>query len=199
MEGSLNFSELLGWWTVERVNAASNVGLLVTAIMTAVLALGSMRQSRAIEVRANRPMMTAEALPPEGAGHPLKFLVTNRGRTVARNVSVSFEPPLPHPDLERLNASSDATFFYTPIERINHIYGGRAFDTWTPGMSIAADYWVLPNGSNAKTPPSNSAEGIPSSQGVRIQYQDETGKNYNDFFELDIRIAFASTFSEKDE
>ena len=94
MEGSLNFSELLGWWTVERVNAASNVGLLVTAIMTAVLALGSMRQSRAIEVRANRPMMTAEALPPEGAGHPLKFLVTNRGRTVARNVSVSFEPPL---------------------------------------------------------------------------------------------------------
>lgn len=78
--------------------------------MTAVLALGSMRQSRAIEVRANRPMMTAKALPPEGAGDPLKFLVTNRGRTVARNVSVSFEPPLPHPDLERLNASSDTTF-----------------------------------------------------------------------------------------
>ena len=51
--------------TADWVSAVANIGLLVAAIITAYLALQSMRQARDIEQRANRPMMVAEIVAPD--------------------------------------------------------------------------------------------------------------------------------------
>ena len=187
-----------GGVAADQVSAIANIGLLITAIITAYLALQSMRQARDIEQRANRPMMVAEVVAPSEEFEEVGLRVTNVGRTVARNVRVSFDPPLPAPDLERLNARSDSRYYATNMEALRAIFDGRLFLTWTPGMEVNAKYWAAPKGFNPWRPLPDSAEGVPPEQKVIIDFEDEAGNAYRDEYVLDIHTVLGLRFKDSE-
>lgn len=193
------YEAFLAWWTVDRVNASANVGLLLTAIVTAVLALKSMQQARDIERRANRPMMIAEIIPPDRVDGEVSFRVANMGRSVAKNVTLEFDPPLPEPDLERLNEQSSSTYNFTNIARLNVIFVDRTFLTWTPGMEVTAMYWAVPKDFDPMSSVGDSAEGVPPEQGVILRFDDEAGESYVDKFTLDVHTVLGVTFVDSEE
>lgn len=158
-----------------------------------------MRQARDIENRANRPMMVAEIVPPEGTKDEVGLRVTNAGKSVARNVLVEFDPPLPEPDLNRLNQQGDATYYATNIEQLNNIFEGRKFLTWTPGMEVTAPYWAPPKTLGLDSGLSESAEGVPAVQKVVVKFQDERGIHYQDTFALDVHTVLGLRFSETEQ
>ena len=84
----------ISWWTTDRITAAMNVVIAVAAISSFVLALRTLRLNRRININANRPMIMAEILQPDYAQQPLRLMISNRGRSVAKNVAVLFEPDL---------------------------------------------------------------------------------------------------------
>lgn len=73
--------------------------------------------------------------------------VRNVGRTVARDVRVQFDPPLPQADLDRLNADTPSGDFYyvTNVDVLQNVFEDRVYRTWTPGMDVAVKYWVAPD------------------------------------------------------
>lgn len=187
-----------GGVAADQVSAIANIGLLITAIITAYLALQSMRQARDIEQRANRPMMVAEVVAPSEEFEEVGLRVTNVGRTVARNVRVSFDPPLPEPDLERLNARSDSHYYATNMEALRAIFDGRVFLSWTPGMEVDAKYWAAPKGFNPWRPLPDSAEGVPPEQKVVIDFEDEAGNAYRDEYVLDVHTVLGLRFKDSE-
>lgn len=184
--------------TADHINAGANVGLLFTAIITAYLALQSMRQARDIEKRSNRPMMIAEIVPPSTEYEEVGLRISNVGRSVARNVQVEFDPPLPEPDLDRLNSESASLYNFTNIERLRMIFEDRIFETWTPGMEVTAAYWAVPNGLEVNQALEESAEGVPAEQRVVIEFKDEGGENYTDTFTLDVHMILGLRFSDSE-
>lgn len=190
----------LSWWTAERLSAAANVGLLMTAVVTALLALQTIKQTQKIEMRANRPMMTAEIIAPAGMHGDAGLRIINRGRTVAHNVQVSFEPQLPDPDLARLNENARAHFFRTRVEAVRAIFSDVTYPTWPPGMEVTVRYWVPPKDFDPFSELGNSAEGIPPQQTVRIHYEGEGSRNlkYVEDFVLDIRAVIGAEFRKSE-
>lgn len=192
LEPALHWS----WWTAERLSAAAKVGLLTTAVVTAFLALQTIKQTQKIEMRANRPMMTAEIVPPAGTYGDVGLRIVNRGRTVAHNVQVLFEPPLPDPDLARLNENARAHFFRTRVEAVRAIFSDVTYPTWPPGMEVTVRYWVPPKDFDPFNKLGISAEGIPPQQAVRIRYEGEGSRSvrYVEDFVLDIRAVIGAEF-----
>lgn len=184
--------------TADWVSAVANIGLLVTAIITAYLALQSMRQARDIEQRANRPMMVAEVVAPDDEVEEVGLRVKNVGRTVAKNVRVSFDPALPEPDLKKLNTRSNSHYYATNMEALGAIFGDRVFLTWTPGMEVTAKYWAAPKNFNPWQPLPDSAEGVPPEQKVIIHFEDELGKTYRDEYVLDIHTIIGLRFRDSE-
>lgn len=196
-----NFLEPTSQWggvTADQVNAFANIGLLITAIITAYLALQSMKQARDIEQRANRPMMVAEIMAPGEELEEVGLRVRNAGKTVARNVRVSFDPPLPEPDLEQLNMRSDSHYYATNMEAITSIFDDRVFLTWTPGMEVNAKYWAAPKDFNPWQPLPDSAEGVPPEQKVIVDFEDEPGNAYRDEYVLDIHTVLGLRFKDSE-
>lgn len=183
---------------MDQVNAFANVGLLLTAIITACLALQSMRQARDIEQRANRPMMVAEVIAPGEELEEVGLRVKNVGKTVARNVQVSFDPPLPEPNLEKLNSRSASEYYATNMEALHAIFDGRTFLTWTPGMEVEAKYWAAPENFNPWLPLPDSAEGVPPEQKVVICFEDEVGNHFQDHYVLDVHTVLGLRFKDSE-
>ena len=198
--GLLNAVSLfLHWWTAERISAAANAGLLLTAIRSACVALRSMEQSRDIEHRANRPMMIAEVVPPTDRREEVGLRVANLGRSVAKDVQVKFDPELPEPDLDVLNtrARSGTQYNSTNLEEVLAIFDRRTFNTWTPGMEVTAQYWAVPKDFD-RSDVGESAEGVPARQGVLIAYKDEVGCRYEEEFILDIHTVLGLRFTKSE-
>lgn len=83
--------------TPEWVTAVAAVATAVITLGAALVALGQLRAAREEQRQVNRPMMIAEYEIPAGAGAPRGISVQNIGRTIAHDVRISFEPPLPDP------------------------------------------------------------------------------------------------------
>lgn len=84
---------------------------------------------RQIHRDAAQPYVWADVRPDEGHGQLLKVVVENSGPTVARNVRVSFDPPLV--DLHR----RDRVLFTGLESGISALTPGRRM-SWTLGVSF---------------------------------------------------------------
>ncbi len=192
-------SLFLHCWTAERTSAVANIGLLFTAIVSAIVALRSMKQSRDIEHRANRPMMIAEVVPPTDRREEVGLRIANLGRSVAKDVQVKFDPELPEPDLDALNrrVRPGTQYSSTNIEEVLAIFDDRTFKTWTPGMEVTAQYWAVPKDFD-RSNVGDSAEGVPPRQGVKIAYKDEIGCRYEEEFVLDVHTVLGLRFAKSE-
>lgn len=150
--------------------------------------------------RTNRPMMTVRYLPPKSAIDVLELEVSNVGKSVAYQVEVKFDPPLPEPDVAALNKNSAPghTFHHPNVELPKTVFVGRTFQTWVPGQKVTAPFWVEHKDYKVGDREAVSAEGIPANQTVHIHYRGEKGEYYADTFELDPGIWTGTLFYETD-
>lgn len=149
--------------------------------------------------RTNRPMMTARYLPPQDEVSFLDIEIDNAGRSIAHDVQVKFDPPLPQPNLEKLNKNCKDGCYYVPlVELTRRAFEGRVFQTWVPGQKITAPLWIDHKDYTFGDPAGLSAEGVPASQLVHISYKDETGEKYQDSFALDPGIWAGRLFPPSD-
>lgn len=155
-------------------------------------------QGESVE-RTNRPMMTARYLPPQDELGFLDIEIDNAGRSIAHDVQVKFDPPLPQPNLKKLNKNCKHGHYYVPlVELTQRAFEGRVFQTWVPGQKITAPLWIDHKDYTLGDPAGLSAEGVPASQLVHISYKDATGKEYQDSFALDPGIWAGRLFPPSD-
>ena len=96
------------WWTTSRVTAtAAGVGAIVGTV-TARVGIGTLRHNRRALKQTSRPMMLAKLVPSGTIQSSL--VIENVGPSVARDVRVTFDPPLPTTDVSSDGQRSIITF-----------------------------------------------------------------------------------------
>lgn len=183
----------MSWWTAERLTAAMNVVIAAAAISSFVLALRTLRLNRKININANRPMIMAEVLQPDYAQEPLRLMISNRGRSVAKDVVVGFEPDLS--EVKMQSGSQEGEALHSAVDRVETIFRNRVFSTWVPGHQIDVAYWLQPSGKLVDGGTiADSAEGVPPEVFARVEYDDELGNHYSERYELNVRAVLGNDF-----
>jgi hypothetical protein len=72
--------------------------LTAAAVVSAVYAFLAVRQTKQMRKDAQRPFVWVDIRPDDEDGQTLLLIVGNSGPTMARNIRVSFSPPLPTGD-----------------------------------------------------------------------------------------------------
>lgn len=188
-----HFLDFAGWWTTERTSVLINASIALIALVSLLVARRSLRLNRQININANRPMMMAQILMPDYAKETLRLMVSNRGKSVAKNVKVTFEPDLP--STTEQNGAAAGGFHYSPVRRVKSIFSNTVFSTWVPGHQVDVAYWLQPDEKILDgNLISNSAEGVPAKLFVLLEYDDELNNHYSEHFELNIRSVIGSDF-----
>ena len=188
-----HFLDFAGWWTAERTNVLINATIALIALVSLLVARRSLRLNRQISINANRPMMMAEVLMPDYAKETLRLMVSNRGKSVAKNVKVSFDPDLPNTTGQ--NEATGRGSHYSPIRRVKSIFSNTVFSTWVPGHQVDVAYWLQPEGKLLDGDSiSDSAEGVPGIMFALLEYDDELNNHYSERFELNVRSVIGSDF-----
>jgi hypothetical protein len=92
LAGWLLLNWLWEWWTAERVVALATAGQLVVLVAAALYARAQVREARELREDQARPFVVVDF---EVSGPPeIRLAITNIGKTMARDVRVSFAPPL---------------------------------------------------------------------------------------------------------
>lgn len=97
-----------------------------------------------VALEFSRPRMNAYLGSPSHEKGYLPLVVENVGQSPARDVTVQFVPPLPEPDVTRLNANTSETVHYrkSPVEMTLAKYEGKTFKTWAPNQSTSVPFWA---------------------------------------------------------
>lgn len=93
----------------------------------------------------SRPRMNARLSPPRREKGWLMLIVENVGVGTARNVKVSFNPPLPEPNLEKLNSHSSRgeNYLKAPVAMVRDKFEDRVFPSWSYGVVTEVPFWVM--------------------------------------------------------
>lgn len=181
-------------WPHEAISSVVGVGTLATAVVASWVGVRTLRETAKGVRNSYRPLMVAELMPPDGPKLPAVLRVANDGNTVARDVEVTFSPPLPEPNLKgyKNRVIDGVQVTKTLMETVHDMFDGRVFSSWTPGREIAVDFWALPRDF---TSDSNSAEGVPPRQGLTVKYKDSGGYAYTDEYVLDVAQVMGASWS----
>jgi hypothetical protein len=166
--------DFLGWWTTGRVAAVAAVAAAVAAITGAVSAVRTLRRAREDSRERSRPIVAAELRRIPYSQGSQALVIKNDGPSVARNVRVTFEPPIPVP--------ADPSTSATPY--LKRRYAGP-IPALTPGMELENVY---------KSAIPRDSEPTPDQILVRVAYQGPDGHRYEDEFPLDTGLLEAHTY-----
>ena len=97
-----------------------------------------------VAMELSRPRMNAFLESPTHEKGYLPLVVENVGKSPARNVTVKFNPPLPEPDVDRLNANTSELVEYrkSPVALTLAKYEDKKFKTWAPNQSTSVPFWA---------------------------------------------------------
>lgn len=157
--------------------ASAGVAGAGAAWFAAVNGVRTFRQTRKDSADRSRPMVAAEfrdALPSRG---DLYLVIKNYGPSVARDVQVTFDPPVPDPAPEKADQS------IVPFLKTRY---AQPISTLTPGAELR-NVWYYgiagPDGSFA------NSESTPDQVTVTIDYKSADGSRaYSDSYLLDVQI-----------
>ena len=154
-----------GWFTTGRVAATAAAAASVVGIQT-------FRRNKRDSQSRSRPMVGAELVPDPYANGTAHLVVRNYGPSVARDVRVTFDPPMPENPVERSMAPFIANRYKDPIP------------TLMPGSELR-NVWPFEDDDDG---------GLPERVTVTIESKSaDTGffgkpDNYRDEFVLDINV-----------
>jgi hypothetical protein len=144
---------LLDWMSAERVVALATMGQLVVLVVAALYARAQVREARELREDQARPFVVVDFEPWERPW--INLVVTNVGRTMARNVRIEVDPPF-ESTLDRAVEVSMAQLklFTEPIPSL------------APGKRIEFLFDSLIDRRTA---------GLPTAYRVRLRYEGERG------------------------
>ena len=157
------------------VSALAAVVATLAAIVTASISARTLGQVTRDSQASNRPMVVAWLRRSTVHGYQ-DLVVSNVGRTIARNIQVSFEPELP------AWAATDPVAGNI-VERYREPIG-----VLVPGQELANIY------SNPAEVPAPSPPGQIT---VRIAYDNGAGDSYEDDFPLDVELINRETIVQQ--
>lgn len=143
----------------------------------------TLRQARKDSKNRGRPMLAAELRRIPYVKATLTLVIRNLGPTIARNVRVTFDPPIPDPD-PQVAAQS-----VTPFLKRRY---AQPIATFTPGMELANVWFVGRPGDGGQW---QNAEPTPERCVVTLCYESTDGTEYKDEFNIDVALMRAETYS----
>lgn len=111
------------------------------------------------------------------------LVIRNYGPTIARDVQVTFEPPIPDPE------PSEAAQSVTPFLKRRY---EKPIPALTPGMELDNLWYV----GRPSADGSINVEPTPDQVTVHLSYTGPDGSRYEDSFPLDVEIIKQRTYSE---
>jgi hypothetical protein len=81
-------------WDPADFGAASGVGTLLVAIVATVIARRQLRQARELREEEAAPFIVVDVVPGRAASHLLDLVIENVGKTMAKDVTITFDPPI---------------------------------------------------------------------------------------------------------
>lgn len=160
--------------TLEIVTTLASVVSLLIVAYTAWIAKASLDSAKKDSAMRSRPMMYARFLEtPLADMGKADLVVGNAGPSVARNVSVTFDPP----GLILSNSKKEPKAANHIIKRYK-----ESIPNWVPGEVAHNVYFVGDNQEKRE-----NKEPLPDELTVYFQYENEEEQSFNDVFKLDIR------------
>ena len=141
----------------------------MAAVVTAVIAVRSLAGTREDSRDRTRPVLTAELKRSPLTHGTIDLVLSNYGRTSARNVRVAFDPPIPKPE-------------NLPESDMQHWIGlryAKPLVQWPPSMTLSNVYRAGPDNVHPVT--------------VTIRYEGQDRRKYEDGFYLDPDILMKET------
>jgi hypothetical protein len=169
------------WFTTARVASAAALAGACLAIVTTIVGVRTLRQTRRDSQARSRPMLAAElrAVPYSDGSQTL--VVKNYGPSIAKNVMVTFEPPILMPE----NTAGLMTPYL--IKRY-----GTPIAVMTPGMELDNLYFSRRPGPHGRFV---NGEPLPDQVTVRIAYDSaDSPAHYDDEFPLDTDLLRGRTY-----
>lgn len=151
----------------------------LAAIVTAIVAIRAVNQTSRDSREKSQPMMVAELRSAQHADSLLVLVVRNAGQTVAHDVVVTFEPPIPRPKDDRSdNSDLIADRYAEPIPQI------------APGSELVNTWW----GPDYREEPARNYQVIGDiDYDVTIKYRGLGKSIIEDRFRLRTRVATLSS------
>jgi hypothetical protein len=140
-------------WTPDDFGAASGVGTLLVAAGAAFIALRQLRQARELREEEAAPYIVIDVLP--GRGWMLDIAIENIGKTVGRNVRITFDPPVS----STLDGQGYDLADWAPLNQV--------LDTFAPGRRLTALF---------DAGPARHQAGLPTKYDVKISCSDSRGR-----------------------
>ena len=168
------------WFDAGRVAATAAAVGTVVAIPVAWAAVRTWGQTRRDSKAKSRPMVAAElrAIPYTHGSQSL--VIKNYGPSIAKNVRVTFDPPIPMPE------NTDGIAMPIMLRRF-----AKTIPQMMPGVEIDNLYYAAKPGPAGKL---INGEPTPDEVTVRIEYESEDGDRYSADFPLDVELLRARTF-----
>ncbi|MFI7123137.1 hypothetical protein [Amycolatopsis sp. NPDC049868] len=176
VKGAINVSWLEPAWFAA---SAAGVGG-ASAAVAAFNGVRTLRQARRDSKNRSRPMVTAGLENVPYVRGSQKLVIKNHGPSMARNVRVSFDPPIPDPEPEKARQS------VTPFLKRRYAV---PIPVMPPGLSLENIYY---SGRSVGGQFVNF-EPTPDQVVVKISYTDNNGEPYEDEFPLDMMLIRSMT------
>lgn len=156
---------VLSNFSPEQINAFWAGVTAVAAVVTGGVAIATLAALRRDSTDRTRPVVSAELLPVVLSHGTSELVIQNVGQSVAKNVNVTFDPPLSR-DMGQMTA-----FLVNRYEKKIPTMGPKR------RLSNVYSHW-RGDGSH------ETAEPVPYAFTVKIAYQDSRGRNYEDSYDL---------------
>ncbi|WP_421735971.1 hypothetical protein [Cellulomonas sp.] len=169
----------IGWQWIEDSNGAvTALATIATAAFAVWAIVNAGRDSR----DRSRPMVIAEFRHARDSDTTVDLVIHNAGVSMAREVSVTFDPPLVVPEGFGRNVTDHI------IRRYSSALSGLA-----PSQTFRNVWWAghMVAGSSDL----ENAEPTPDQVAVAINYTDDRGRPYSDTFALDVLNLLQETYS----
>ncbi len=166
--------DMVAWWTATQFTAVAAWATVVIYVALGIFGLIQVLQARTLRLEQARPFVVVDF----GLVDLLFFLtIENVGRTMARNVVVTFDKPL-EPSLERPRQLDDALLFREPIPAM------------APGKKLRVPFDTIPR---------RRERGLPLAYEVTLRYEGPTGRKYGkgEGYRLDMSLYEVVAAGEK--
>lgn len=148
---------------------ASALAAIITATVASVSLMGARRDSR----DRSRPLVVASLRKGPAMSFGVVYLVIeNTGRSLARDIQVTFTPPLPNYE----KTADGQRGVVAPFLRKRY---GDPLAILAPGQRLSNVYSYVAEGIDGNVEP------MPDQLSVSLEYLDDHGRHYADTFHLD--------------
>lgn len=169
------------WWTTDRATLLLTALGLIVAVLAVGAGLGQLHQTVKDSQARSRPMATAEL---RHVPHTLStaLVIKNYGPSIARDLRVTFDPPLPTSSRAKDGQQSIIPFM---VKRY-----ANPVAVLPPGAELSNVYYAGRVGDGRAAV---NAEATAEAFTVTIAYRDDNGHNYEDDFPLDMNLVHTET------